>query len=55
MMPIKGCRIKCDECINFDMCYNCYKDDKIYSIHKHEKIHSTLLFLMPKLLVFDVE
>lgn len=39
--PIKGLRIKCETCKNFDICYECYKkknDDEPHSFKDHQML-----------------
>jgi len=51
--PIKGIKIKCDICINFDMCWDCFGSGEEHE--KHSKDHPTVVFLLPRRNICDIK
>ena len=49
---IKGIRVKCDDCINYDLCWTCYNNQMISKLHKTD--HSVVAHLVPIRNTFDV-
>ena len=51
--PIKGPRVKCDHCADYDLCWDCYKNNKFADPHKLN--HPVLVQLFPKSQKFDID
>ena len=49
--PIKGIRVKCDDCISYDLCWTCYNNQMISKSHKLD--HSVVAHLVPMRNTFD--
>ena len=53
MSPIKGPRVKCDQCPDYDLCWSCYKSNHITAPHKLS--HAVLVQFSPQVHNFDLD
>ena len=56
IQPIKGIRIKCLICLDYDLCFECFVDNDFSDKkHNHRANHANLLYLKPKNYLFNME
>ena len=51
--PIRGIRVKCDDCIDYDLCWSCFNNKKLSKTHTLS--HSVVAHLVPIRKVFEPE
>jgi hypothetical protein len=51
--PIRRIRVKCDDCVDYDMCWQCYSTYKVSNTHTLQ--HAVVAHLVPMRRQFDSE